>query len=310
MRGLILCLAFGFAALQPALAHAYCRTTVCSQKKSKRPECNPGAFEGTCQVAGKRLFWNEKCTSFSVQVSGSPKYNILPSELEEIGNVAFNQWQNANCGNGAHPNVYVKAYPEVVCDEVRYNTGGPNQNVWVFRDEEGLDDPQVIALTSVSFSPDTGEIYDADLEFNSKDFVFSVEAVSSMDVVDLTSVVQHESGHILGLAHSDVPTATMFASYGGRVEMRTLDQDDFDGICAAYPPAAPGSPELSKTCNTEPRHGFSMQCEGPPDDGCSCSLPGMPYDRKQPWWAACALSLWGVRRTFQKWRKRRDTRAG
>ncbi|HEY5957821.1 MAG TPA: matrixin family metalloprotease, partial [Polyangiaceae bacterium] len=283
MRRVILAVTVAVALIEPTVAHAYCRTTVCSQKKSKRPECNPGVFDGICQLAGPPLFWKEQCTSFSVQVSGSPKYNIKPKDVEELGARAFENWEAAVCSDGGNPNVYVKQLSEVDCDEVRYNTNGPNQNVWVFRDEEGLEDPQVIALTSVSFSPDSGEIYDADLEFNSRDYTFVVETPQNGGEVDLASVIQHESGHILGLAHSNVPTATMATSYGGRVEMRSLDADDFDGICAAYPPAAANTPALSTTCNAEPRHGFSTQCEGRDKDGCSCSVPGRNTSGTKPW---------------------------
>ena len=50
--------------------------------------------------------------------------------------------------------------------------------------------------------------------------------------IDLATVALHELGHGLGLAHSDVESAVMFAYYGGA--RRDLTQDDIDGIRSIY----------------------------------------------------------------------------
>lgn len=50
--------------------------------------------------------------------------------------------------------------------------------------------------------------------------------------VDLHTVVAHEVGHALGLAHSTVQDALMYPFYGG--PHRFLAQDDIDGIQALY----------------------------------------------------------------------------
>lgn len=50
---------------------------------------------------------------------------------------------------------------------------------------------------------------------------------------DTETVALHEIGHLLGLDHSTVAGAVMFASYGG--ERRQLTQDDIDGIRRLYP---------------------------------------------------------------------------
>jgi hypothetical protein len=51
--------------------------------------------------------------------------------------------------------------------------------------------------------------------------------------IDLMSVVLHELGHALGLAHSNVREAVMYPYYSGI--RRTLHQDDIQGISALYP---------------------------------------------------------------------------
>ncbi len=59
---------------------------------------------------------------------------------------------------------------------------------------------------------------------------------------DLITVAAHEIGHALGLDHSNVQQALMFAFYGG--PHRFLHQDDTDGIRSVYGARAAGNPVL------------------------------------------------------------------
>jgi len=58
--------------------------------------------------------------------------------------------------------------------------------------------------------------------------------------VHLKTVVMHESGHALGLDHSDDPAALMWAEYDGGV--KELGADDIAGIQALYGPPEGGAP--------------------------------------------------------------------
>lgn len=56
--------------------------------------------------------------------------------------------------------------------------------------------------------------------------------------IDLTSTVTHELGHVLGLSHpplSDVPLATMYATYRSDGGQAKLAADDRAGLCTLYP---------------------------------------------------------------------------
>ena len=129
----------------------------------------------------------------------------------------------------------------VECAEVRYNPNGPNQNVIVFRDDKWpYSDPNnTLGLTTVTFNADTGEI----LRRRHGDQLHG-KNLSTGDTVpangfDLLSVITHEAGHFLGLAHATNSTATMYASYKpGTSTLRTLTADDIAGVCEIYPSTA------------------------------------------------------------------------
>ena len=70
---------------------------------------------------------------------------------------------------------------------------------------------------------------EADVALNTK-FSWSTDGVNDFDV---ETVFLHENGHVVGLGHSDVLEAVMYASYQG--VRHYLHQDDIDGITSLYP---------------------------------------------------------------------------
>ena len=173
----------------------------------------------------------------------------------------------------------------MVCDRAEYNQSGGNTNLVIVRDGEWpyAGQGKTLALTIVTYSLDDGEIYDADLEVNGGPDV----DLTTTDVgvkYDLLSILTHEAGHMLGLAHSDVQGATMEVEYlFGYTDLRSLDPDDTEGICAVYPPGDIG------TCDPTPRHGFQETC-GPalPEEGCGCT--SAPKEAR-PGWVGLLIGL-------------------
>jgi hypothetical protein len=122
-----------------------------------------------------------------------------------------------------------------------------------------------IGLTTTTFDSATGEILDADMELNGWDgaypavgSLFTCEAPSApkcsdppygqtgCSAVDVTAVVTHEAGHMLGLDH--VCSNAFPAPYDacpagdpvmvpqvGLVSQRALSADDVNGVCTIYP---------------------------------------------------------------------------
>jgi MYXO-CTERM domain-containing protein len=132
-----------------------------------------------------------------------------------------------------------------------------------------------VALTTLTYRKDTGELLDADMEVNATLKLIAQDPIPR-DGFDLLTVFTHEAGHFLGLAHSDTPKATMFASYDpGTVDQRTQKQDDVDGICAAYPPdgkrpTAAGA-VAAEAC--DPRKTPSVESGSGSSSGCSAAPP-------------------------------------
>jgi hypothetical protein len=87
------------------------------------------------------------------------------------------------------------------------------------------------------------------------------------DAYDFASVATHEAGHFLGIAHSDVPGATMYARYDqGQTSMRYVSPDDVEGICTVYRPDGDravlnGKITQAPGCNPTPRGGYDVQCQ-------------------------------------------------
>ncbi|MDB5217019.1 MAG: hypothetical protein JWO86_4946 [Myxococcaceae bacterium] len=248
--------------LVPREAHAFCRTTTTPVPADYSPARG-------CFTDGLPLFWKGACIGYSVNSAASAQVPLATATT--IIDSSFTTWNQVQCGAGP-VGIATSNLGTVECSEVRYNPNGPNQNVIVFRDTKWpYSDPNnTLGLTTVTFNADTGEIYDADMELNATGKNLSTTDTVPANGFDLLSVVTHEAGHFLGLAHATDATATMFASYKpGTKTLRTLAPDDIGGVCAIYPTSTERSVAASVSasgvlaadaCDATPRHGFGSAC--------------------------------------------------
>jgi hypothetical protein len=257
---------------------AYCLTHTCDAKK-EQCDFDP---DTQCNVGGHPLYWASSMVTWSVQKDGSPRDGITAETLREVVQSAFSQWENVQC-DGGHPKIHLEGYPTndpfIVCAKPEYNQDQPNANVITFHDDTwpyAESGAETLALTTVYFNPNTGEIYDANVEINSNLQTFALSN-AVYPTVDLNAVLTHELGHFLGLSHSSITSATMFSNYDEG--MKTLEADDKAAICASLPPGR------STSDSDLPRHGFSTDC-GVPEKGCCNSTIGGPAPSGQ------RLGLW------------------
>ena len=292
-----------------AHGQAYCLTRTCDPKTE---QCE--IVDG-CNMSGKVLYWASSTVSFDVQKDlscvknldrtcvllpdGTPEVAITADTLDQVATSAFQTWEAADCGNGTHPSIRLKDLGQIDCAKPEYNKTGPNANVITFHDSawpySASSGADTLALTTVFFDGDTGEIYDANVEINSNLDDFSVSGTPSGREDDLNAVLTHELGHFLGLSHTSVEQATMFASY--MIGMSTLDPDDEQAICASLPPN-----RVPSTNDYTPRHGWSSEC-GTPDKGCCSAAVGAAAPQRN------TLGLWAFGLAVCAWLGRGRARA-
>jgi hypothetical protein len=260
-------LAVGTALLASASgASAYCRTITAPLPADF--DQTSGCYSPTGAIP---LWWSNACVGFSVQQDASKQIDLADARTHSLA--GFQRWMDATCPDAGAPSISVSDEGPVACSTVGYSETGPNQHVIIFRDSSWPHDDvyNTLALTTVTFNTDTGEIYDADVEVNTFQTQITVSATPAAGQYDYDSIITHEAGHFLGLAHSPAETAVMFAHY--KPGSYTLTSDDVSGICSIYSPSGTRATEQDSgtaivpvtvpegtPCDPTPRHGFGSQC--------------------------------------------------
>ena len=307
-------------------ASAYCRMTTDGSSQ---------IGDAPCPTEGAPLEWKNGCLSYAIDYRGSQSMDY--ADVEAAVDASFATWENADCG-GATPNLIFKGALEPAdCQRAELNTTG-NVNTIAFLDPfqdpcaDEAYSPLAFAVTIVWHNTSTGEIFDADMMINDELATgrsaggpyancppLGCPAGDTFNPgdADLASIVTHEIGHFIGIGHTEVENATMFASAERTsVEKRTLEQDDRNAVCDIYPPG-----NLDETCDATPTGGLELNCETdangdpiacddpaapPPGSGSSgCSATRTPGDAP---WAALVGALLGLT-VLRRRSGRRDARS-
>lgn len=164
---------------------------------------------------------------------------------------AFNSWQQASLNGQLMTGL---SFPEGPSSNLSAPNASDCINVIAFNDPTASDfSTGTIAFTSIATSfgtppnntylcpsgtricPLPSCVIDTDIEFNPAD-TFSTASVTPANDFDLQSIATHEIGHMIGLDHSGLANAVMFA-FGdtGSVTTRTLSVDDILAAGSVYP---------------------------------------------------------------------------
>lgn len=172
--------------------------------------CAGLSFQEQAPTAENRIGFNKE--------KGATNTNLLvfrPDLCEDVVRPDDRCWEQLNCSN--------------------------LHNCWDFSQS-------TIAVTTTTYRQDNGEILDSDIEFNEGTFLFTTVDSPSCQAgsqslgcvaTDIRNTATHEVGHFIGLDHTRAPEsemATMLPKAAlGDTFMRTLAQDDVDGVCWIYP---------------------------------------------------------------------------
>lgn len=218
-------------------ASAFCRTTTCDLGTE---ECQKNA-KG-CVRDGVPVVWEKLPITYRFYKKGSKKLTDDDAVRDAIRK-AFAVWSKVECEDGRTAVRFVEG-PDVSSDKPLGEKKAAQPFGIYFRDSDWPhnDADESLALTNQIYGERSGTIDYADIEVNTANNTF---ALDGKDGIDFQSVMIHEAGHYLGLAHSNVTDSIMVPRYcadanrcnGDLAAQRDLADDDRDAVCAVYPPS-------------------------------------------------------------------------
>lgn len=264
-------------ALQPAEASGWCRTTTSGAQPDPL----------VCPRQGVPIAWPYGCAALHLDPR-VPAGTVPLDELRRVTAASVESWASTSCdaARRARPGFRLDLLGDLAVPS-GYVEGGPNANTVMVSPRWSADAfhaPDAAALTVVTFSSETGEILDTDVELNvrgpgnPRGMPFSPSAAEPT-ALDLESAVVHELGHAQGLAHSADSAAVMWSVVRRGELHRAPSADDARGLCAAYPPR-----DVS-ACDTT-LHGVTFYGQG-----AGCGVGPRAAGARAPWTSAAVALL-------------------
>jgi hypothetical protein len=235
--------------------------------------------------SGAMVHWSKSCITWWMEASGCS--TLSPEETRGVLRASFQSWDSFD-------GMYID-FEEggVSCVDTAGLDDAEPLNVAMWRQGQGSwpYPARVVGLTTLTFDKETGEIVDADMEFNEEDFDFSHDRQPF--TYDLQHAVTHEVGHILGLGHSAVRNSVMYETAGPEAwDERQLALDDKEGVSTNH--GLDNAP-VATPCGLEAPQGTTDAPVCPDTDVSGCAAGGR---RTSPYHLLCLVAcvLFMIRR--------------
>ena len=164
-------------------------------------------------------------------------------QLDACGSLHFEEGPRATSRQVKNDQTRLVLFRQVDCNDVMPACNDPSQcgnerDCWEHANG-------ALAITSTFYDVTSGQMMDADIEFNTPQFIFTtvdapVCVAPNFNVgcvaTDVQDTATHEIGHLLGLGHSPAASSTMNArAVPGELNKRVLDDDSKKFVCDVYP---------------------------------------------------------------------------
>ncbi len=179
------------------------------------------------------LAWTKRSIPYGLT---TPSVQLDPNLVVRSVNDAFDQWSRPDCTDIRFEFVGDVDKERDDVNKVEFVSGA-----WDHASD-------AVALTRTTYGVEDGIIRVATIEVNEATYQFldaSTGCSPDSLTYDITAVLTHEVGHLIGLDHTKfftrVPSDPTMAPEVAPCEMdkRTIEEDDIEGLCLLYPAGEP-----------------------------------------------------------------------